>query len=60
MHKLLVLIAYAHLPLISDHVDVTSRTGDLIYDMSLYQYPYFVYSRAEMTMANLYICADRP
>ena len=47
VHEISVLMAYAQMPLINAHTDVSSQTRGLIFHLSLHICPYFVYASSE-------------
>ena len=46
-HEILVLIAYAQIPLTNDYADASSGTRDLDVGLSLNLHPYFLYASRE-------------
>ena len=58
-HEILVLVANAQKPPLNTQNEVSSWSSDLIFDLSLHLYPYFVhqYTRAAKVLASTHICA---
>ena len=44
VHKIIVLIAYAHIPLTNSHAGISSGTRGLMFGLRFYLYPYLVYA----------------
>ena len=64
MLEVLVLIAYAQMPLINAHAEVSSKARDIHFVLSLHLQPYFVYAISEGSGESAHmcrlICADSP
>ena len=57
-HKILVLIAYAQMPLLNTYDDVSSEARGLIFCSSLHLYPYFVYSSRDGSGVSVHMGFD--
>ena len=54
-HKVLVIIAYAQMPIINAHADVYRGARGLTFGLSLHLYPYFVYVGSEGSDKSVYV-----
>ena len=54
VHEILALIAYAQIPLINAHADVSSKAMGLHFGLSLNQHPYLRYASSEFSGGSVH------